>query len=192
MRQTELARVVIHDGERRRTLRILVRADGVQSWPWPLPWLYQRYLKGWGTPLAKAVKKMGGNRGARLRFIGERDGWVCWYCAIPLREYGAFQADDGKRNATLEEVCPRQIGGPKHVDNQVIACGPCNGAVANLSVADKVRFRERKQTEGSQPGTSLHPGSRPNDGDVSPQMTNDATLQQSEKKATEEFDSLPV
>ena len=128
------------------TLSAYARKTGFQNWPTPLQLLYTQYRLGQQQnlgPVAKPAKAMSANRRGRIVKIAERDGWACWYCAHPLQPLGYAYAE-GRRAATLEEVCPRQIGGPTHIGNQVLACDQCNREAGNFSVAAKVKMRDVK------------------------------------------------
>jgi hypothetical protein len=140
--QWEIFRVVANG----TTLSAYARKTGFQNWPEPLQQLYAAFRNGKMLQLGTVqgpAKAMSGNKRSRIVKIAERDGWTCWYCNHPLQPIG-FAEDPKRRPATLEEVCPRQIGGPTHIGNQVIACAPCNNEAANLSVAQKVRMRDRR------------------------------------------------
>lgn len=140
--QWEIFRVVVNG----TTLSAYARKTGYQTWPQPLQTLYTQFRSGQTQQLGTVSgpkRAMGGNRRSRIVKIAERDGWRCFYCSTPLQPLG-FAPVEGTRDATLEEVCPRQIGGPTHIGNQVIACGPCNGKAANLAVADKIKMRDIK------------------------------------------------
>lgn len=62
-----------------------------------------------------------------------RDGDECFYCGHPV----------SLDQATTEHMVARSHGGPNHISNFVLAHKPCNQAAGNLSVAEKVRLRER-------------------------------------------------
>lgn len=140
--QWEVMRVVVNG----TTLSAYARKTGFQTWPIPLQLLYTQSRSGQSPQLGTVAgpqRAMTANRRSRIVRVAERDGWCCWYCDIGLQPLG-FAPVEGRVPATLEEVCPRQIGGPTHIGNQVIACSPCNNAAANLSVAEKVKMRDRK------------------------------------------------
>jgi hypothetical protein len=135
------------------TYSAYARKSGFQSWPIPLQLLYTQHREGAKVPkLGSPVKPMSSNRRGRIVQIAARDGWRCWYCQQQLQPLG-YAEIPGAQAATLEEVCPRQIGGPTHIGNQVVACQPCNTQAANLSVAEKVRMRDRKRAGRKQPPT---------------------------------------
>lgn len=169
----EIFRVVANG----HTYSAYARKTGFQTWPTPLQLLYTQYRNGQAQQLGTAdgpKKGMGSNRRSRIVRIAERDGWRCWYCGHHLQPLG-YAEQAGARGATLEEVCPRQIGGPTHIGNQVIACGPCNQEAANFSVAQKVKIRDRKlavrkQQRSPNIGTTTHgsTGSATNGKDTDP------------------------
>lgn len=109
---------------------------GVQSWPDALSKVYKLRSCGHQPQLANPVKQLRGNRKARINELARRDGWGCWYCRAELNE----------DTATVEEICARQIGGPVHVGNQCLACPDCNRSAGNLSVVEKVAFRDARRT----------------------------------------------
>lgn len=59
------------------------------------------------------------DRAARLELILDRDGATCVWCGR------AFSA---QVRPTTEHVVPRVKGGPSWLENEVAACGGCNGA----------------------------------------------------------------
>lgn len=67
------------------------------------------------------------------RTIRERDGDACFFCGEELA--------DGE--ATVEHLVALTHGGPNHVSNIVLAHEGCNAEAGNMSVAEKVRMRER-------------------------------------------------
>lgn len=65
------------------------------------------------------TKRVGGrDRRDRINQLGERDGWVCFYCRVGLKK--------GGRATTLDEWFPICRGGMPRIENQVLACHPCN------------------------------------------------------------------
>lgn len=124
---------------------IAKQIGSVQSWPAPLQKLYSLHRGRKIYPaLAEAGKtrRMTSTRKARVMRLGNRDGWECWFCGVGL------QALDQPINprltqASIEEICPRQIGGPTHISNQVLACLSCNQIADNLPVVEKVAMRDR-------------------------------------------------
>lgn len=129
--------------------------SGDQLWPKALIELYTMFMaknlfpKLAGTAMLRVPSAL---RQSRIRTLALRDGWVCWYCQCQLRP--SWHRDAEGAAATLEEICPRQVGGPPHLHNQVLACPPCNNTVANLPVVDKVKFRERMHQARSQASPS--------------------------------------
>jgi 5-methylcytosine-specific restriction endonuclease McrA len=51
-----------------------------------------------------------------FRAVGKAGVAPCHWCGIPLRF----------REATVDHVKPRLVGGPDRIENYVIACLPCN------------------------------------------------------------------
>lgn len=76
-----------------------------------------------------------------LERLGERDGWKCHYCDIPLTRAGregSVEIDvdrwatlPGWEFATRDHVWPTSLGGSNRAENLVLACGPCNIAKSN-------------------------------------------------------------
>ncbi|WP_242610995.1 HNH endonuclease [Blastococcus saxobsidens] len=58
------------------------------------------------------------DRAARLLLILERDGPTCIWCG---------RGFSGQVRPTTEHVVPRVKGGPSWLENEVAACGRCNG-----------------------------------------------------------------
>lgn len=56
------------------------------------------------------------NRMNRKRFLYQQQGGRCAYCNKPL----------SIRQATLDHVVPKCMGGPATRENQKVACKPCN------------------------------------------------------------------
>ncbi len=74
-----------------------------------------------------------GHQGAT---IIERDGPTCFYCG------NAFHGN-GELKRTIEHLVSVIHGGPDHLSNLVLAHQICNQAAGNLSVAEKIRLREK-------------------------------------------------
>jgi hypothetical protein len=64
------------------------------------------------------MEEMALDRAARLEAAVERDGPTCVWCGRALI---------GQVPATTEHVVPRVKGGPSWLENEVAACGRCNG-----------------------------------------------------------------
>lgn len=142
---------------RGHTLCAYRRANGYQNWPEPLEALYSLYRGGKDHPRlghAAPVKGMTGNRRARVLQLAKRDGWLCFYCNCELQPLNESERP-GAKMPTVEELCARQIGGPKHIGNQALACYDCNNAAANASVVEKVLMRERmrRTDDGTEKGS---------------------------------------
>ena len=124
--------------------------EGGQVWAGLLEALLKDWKTGNGANLSrylKSTKQMGGDKGARIRALVERDGSFCWYCAREFLDALNIELPLEDR-LTIEEVCPRQVGGPVHIKNQVLACHRCNHEAGSLSVAEKVVLRDRKRGYG--------------------------------------------
>ncbi len=69
-------------------------------------------------PSGRTMEGMALDRAARLDAAVERDGPTCIWCGRVLT---------GRVTATTEHVVPRVKGGPSWLENEVAACGRCNG-----------------------------------------------------------------
>jgi hypothetical protein len=151
----EKYRVII----RNTTFRVMDYPDR-QWWGVALQRLHKAHIKGFNIQLGNPRRSVT-NRRSRVLFLAERDGWDCWYCGCQLQPLGDDAAQiEGARPATLEELCSRHIGGPAHVDNQVLACQRCNALAANLPVSEKVKLREKKRSSPVPPPESGDTGER--------------------------------
>jgi hypothetical protein len=75
------------------------------------------------------------DRAGRLRAAIERDGPDCIWCRRPLT---------GPVRATTEHVVPRVKGGPSWLENEVAACGRCNGARGHTGPVEWLEECERR------------------------------------------------
>jgi hypothetical protein len=75
------------------------------------------------------------DRAARLRAAIERDGADCIWCRRALT---------GPVTATTEHVVPRVKGGPSWLENEVAACGRCNGARGHTGPVEWLEECERR------------------------------------------------
>lgn len=69
-----------------------------------------------------------------IRTLQERDGNDCFYCAETFTD---------ALPPTREHLLSRTHGGPDHIANQALACGPCNRLAGHLSLVEKVGLRDR-------------------------------------------------
>ena len=67
------------------------------------------------------------DRAARLDAAVERDGPTCIWCGRVLT---------GQVTPTTEHVVPRVKGGPSWLENEVAACGRCNGERGHTAPVD--------------------------------------------------------
>ena len=67
------------------------------------------------------------DRRARLQAILDRDGYACVWCGRAL--------GTGLTEATTEHLIPRVKGGPSWLENEVAACGRCNGQRGHMTLA---------------------------------------------------------
>ena len=129
----ELIRCQVDD----QVLILYKNKSGRLAWPEGLITAYQAYANGgrW-TGHSNSVSRRK-RTPVKVMTIVERDGPGCWYC-------GEFK-DIDPQNLTIEHMLDKSKGGGNHIHNLVMACKPCNQAVQNKSVAEKVRFREKKR-----------------------------------------------
>lgn len=75
------------------------------------------------------------DRAGRLQAAIERDGPDCIWCRRTLT---------GPVVATTEHVVPRVKGGPSWLENEVAACGGCNGARGHTGPVEWLEECERR------------------------------------------------
>lgn len=88
--------------------------------------------------VAPPFKTRRGKRGARDQHVHTlllRDGACCFYCGKHMTT----------AEATLEHLFDLSRGGLHRVENEVLACQPCNTEAQHLCVAEKVIMRDRKR-----------------------------------------------
>ena len=71
-----------------------------------------------------------------MALILERDGRACVWCGRDI--------DIGLVAATTEHVVPRIKGGPSWIENEVAACGRCNGQRGHLTPGEWLEECERR------------------------------------------------
>lgn len=119
---------------------------GHLTWPELLEEAYIAWRKGdkWSGLNGNRVKNRvsGKKRTVVMKTLAERDGDECWFCG---------KANWTEEEPTVEHLLEIAKGGGNHVFNLVLACDPCNKSVQDLSIAQKVAFREKKRglTNGS-------------------------------------------
>lgn len=88
----------------------------------------------------KPIKAKTKSRNLRpqLQAVIKRDGDNCWLCG---RKLG--------RDVSPEHLVPRVFGGPNHIANIVATHSACNRMAGHLSVAEKVRLREKMHKQAS-------------------------------------------
>jgi hypothetical protein len=97
----------------------------------------QAFLTGgsWTAPIQRTKNRP--SLSTKMYFaLVERDTSACFYC-------NEHVAED---EATIEHLVARSMGGPNHMANYVLAHARCNQTAGNLSVAEKVRLRDRMRT----------------------------------------------
>jgi hypothetical protein len=83
-------------------------------------------------------------RAERLARILERDGSECVWCRRPLAV--------GDRNLSLEHLVPRLKGGPAWLENELVACRPCNRARGHKT---PVAWMEDCEARGLEPNREV-------------------------------------
>lgn len=76
-------------------------------------------------------------RAERVRRIGKRDGWQCFYCRVPF----------GDEPVTEDHRVPRCAGGTLRWANVVLACPTCNNMKGERSEKElrlDPRFQQRR------------------------------------------------
>lgn len=110
---------------------------GGLTWDSKLEEAYRAWKGGkkWSGLNGTKVKNrpQGAKRSVLSRSIAERDGDECWFCG---------KVWDDESEATLEHLLEVGKGGSNHIYNLVLACFPCNESVQDMSVAEKVQYRE--------------------------------------------------
>lgn len=68
--------------------------------------------------------------------LASRDGKECFFCAVRYRTLDKY---------TVEHLLSFSHGGKENINNLALACEPCNTAVGNMSVVEKVKYRDGKR-----------------------------------------------
>jgi HNH endonuclease len=100
--------------------------------------LKESFLSGKKISLSPDIRPRARLKGL-IMDIAMRDGLECWFTGQKFT-----CADDSR--ITVEHLCPRAHGGPDHMSNLVLATQKANQMAGNLSVALKVRLREKLRT----------------------------------------------
>ncbi len=74
-------------------------------------------------------------RAGRLDLARRRDGDTCIWCRA---------AFDDRTRPTTEHVIPRVKGGPSWLENEVAACGRCNGERGHRGAVERLDECERR------------------------------------------------
>lgn len=101
--------------------------------------------RGRWTPGVVAPQKPRRALSHRIEMLRRRDGDACFYCGAEL----SFEDRDA---FVIEHLCPRSLGGPDHVSNLALAHRLCEVGAGALSVAEKVRLRDRMRAPIPAPG----------------------------------------
>ena len=90
-------------------------------------------------PRRRSISPAQPARAVRLLAVLERDGPTCIWCG---RAFAAHVAP------TTEHVVPRVEGGPSRLENEVAACGRCNGERAQPYLDAQLRRLRRRAVAG--------------------------------------------
>lgn len=99
----------------------------------------------------EARKKSSGTQGTRST-LAQRDGSLCYYCGTGLIVKPEFGFEDTVGVATIDHRLPKSRGGTNHLDNLVLACGPCNRAKQDRTLEEwrRAGFPGRRQLRAGQ------------------------------------------
>ena len=101
---------------------------------------YERYSNGGKWTIRSKAQKL---REKLLMELMERDdGTDCFFCG--QRTY------DGE-NMTIEHLLPISDGGNNNLKNLCIACKECNSSVDNLSIVEKIYYRDAIRNKKESP-----------------------------------------
>lgn len=91
----------------------------------------------------------------RVQQLYQRDGAQCWYCGVDLLAFPLPKIERGRslpeRYPTVDEVIPRCKGGKRSMDNQRVACHPCNTKKGSDEPSNAVIARAASFTESPEP-----------------------------------------
>ena len=120
----------------RGTFVLYRKQSGLLTWPKELVKAYMAYKSGGKVKWRGSKKrKVNRKRGAVLvQTLAKRDGDICWFCG------GEFETLD---EATIEHLLNISNGGNNHINNLVLAHEKCNQIARNMSIADKVRLKDK-------------------------------------------------
>lgn len=68
--------------------------------------------------------------------IASRDGKECFYCGVRFKNLDRY---------TVEHLLNFSHGGTENINNLALACQPDNLAVGNMSIVEKVKYRDAKR-----------------------------------------------
>lgn len=74
----------------------------------------------------------------------ERDGDACWYCGLPMVFELSCNGKPTQFFRTIEHLEEVSAGGSNEMKNLVLTHGKCNSIVNGMTVAEKVRYRDRR------------------------------------------------
>lgn len=111
------------------------KQSGLLTWPEELVKAYMAYRSGGRVQWRAArKKKVNRKRGTVLvQTLFKRDGKGCFFCGRAMTT----------ETATIEHLLNVSNGGNNHINNLALADNTCNQKARNMSIADKVRLREK-------------------------------------------------
>ncbi|HEY6662558.1 MAG TPA: hypothetical protein VIZ66_06510 [Sphingomicrobium sp.] len=78
----------------------------------------------------------------KVERLRARDGDLCWLCS----KHMDFEAEPNSPNAwSIEHLLCKTFDGPDRLENLVLCHPRCNRILANRSLKDKIRLRERRR-----------------------------------------------
>jgi 5-methylcytosine-specific restriction endonuclease McrA len=77
-----------------------------------------------------------------VELLRQRDGELCWLCG----QHIDFKARPNSVKAwSVEHLLSKSAGGPDELANLVLCHPSCNRILANRTIKDKVKLRERRR-----------------------------------------------
>ena len=116
---------------------------GRQRWPDGLVKLAEAFNAGEFLPLSATRRVASNYSHLRRRYpvLVRRDGQGCFYCGLDVPPPNK-DAPEG-RQATIEHLVPKSLGGPNHIGNCFLAHADCNRRAGNLSAPEKIKLRDK-------------------------------------------------
>ena len=99
--------------------------------------LFEVFMNGGSRYLQPADLTGEFSQAKKNRVLKQGHPCRCFYCNCSIE----------KKDMTLEHVLPKSKGGPDHIANLVLACGPCNELMANRTIHEKMTLRDKIRAE---------------------------------------------